>query len=312
MPIRLNHCCEICLHNISASKTCPCVSNAVVLVSRRLVGARFLLVNVGETVRGYGNSIATSKRHNPPPTLLPLQTLGFTLLSLITAQLYQDDIDGAWLFRLRRIKMWLSSCLNISTIIIDAIALCSILWHIFSRFGLRLLCSSLGRTTRAAWGLRHHRHEHRCQYHHHLILSQWYIRLNQITMSSPHLTSGRSCGDQPGLHGRDGDEPRLLGSSLRGLVARSAPGEGWVRRHLERDDGRLGGDSEEGRLHAGRHSQAEGGGLLRGLRVQCDDDGRLRIRQIFYTSKIPKNFNFTREKRLNRNIFGQKWKWRMF
>ena len=121
MPIRLNHCCEICLHNISASKTCPCVSNAVVLVSRRLVGARFLLVNVGETVRGYGNSIATSKRHNPPPTLLPLQTLGFTLLSLITAQLYQDDIDGAWLFRLRRIKMWLSSCLNISTIIIDAI-----------------------------------------------------------------------------------------------------------------------------------------------------------------------------------------------
>ena len=120
MPIRFNHCCKMCLH-ISASKTCPGVSNAVVLVSRRFVGARFLLVNVGETVRGYGNSIATSKRHNPPPTLLPLQTLGFTLPSVITAQIYQDDIDGAWLFRIRRIKMWLSSCLNISTIIIDAI-----------------------------------------------------------------------------------------------------------------------------------------------------------------------------------------------
>ena len=121
MPIRFNHCCEICLHNISASKTCPCVSNAVVLVSHRFVGTRFLLVNVGETVRGYGNSIATSKRHNPPPTLPPPQTLGFTLPSVITAQLYQDDIDGPWLFRLRRIKMWLSSCFNNSTIIIDAI-----------------------------------------------------------------------------------------------------------------------------------------------------------------------------------------------
>ena len=96
MPIRFDHyCCEICLHNISASKPFSCVSNAVVLVSHRLVGARFLLVNVGETVRSYGNSIATSKRHNPPPTLLPLQTLGFTLPSVITAQIYQDDIDGA-------------------------------------------------------------------------------------------------------------------------------------------------------------------------------------------------------------------------
>ena len=30
-----------------------------------------------------------------------------------------------------------------------------------------------------------------------------------------------------------------------------------------------------------------------------------QIRQIFYTSKIPKNLNFTREKRANRDIFGQ-------
>ena len=32
---------------------------------------------------------------------------------------------------------------------------------------------------------------------------------------------------------------------------------------------------------------------------------RLRICQIFYTSKIPKFLNFTREKRVNRDIFGQ-------